>query len=1506
MKKYLLLLPILTILTVTGVFAQLRNSFSEDRLQFVKELSEFVNQGKRPDIDKLLKEFTPRFASLPDPNAKQVMTTCNAMLAQKMNALPFFTDYLQCVVNVGMVETDHKKFEEWNGIVDAMLTDIEQRKFEPMRRFLDFSKDFFEKSTLYYTDLASNWYFSNKDYKLKYENKTPSVVWEKLTLMARYKTDSISIVDTKGIFLPLTDQWKGVGGKVLWSRFEKNDTYCELSDYTLDATKNSYTAEKVKLHYPTLFPDKDIEGRFEDKLTVKNPKIEISFPHFESYDKQLKIANLGGTIQFQGGFRLHGMTAYGFGTKDNKSRLTMNDPRKGHRNFRAAAEIFTIRKGEYINGEQVESVIYFGKDSIYHPSVNLRIDIGKNELKLERGLRGSDRNPFRDTYHQINIDVVKIIWSIDKDSLIVGDKYPGFGINSSNGLFESFEYFSEPDFRRFQNISTTNPISIMKLYSDNIQKRTIPADEISKQLGQKLDASMIQNLLFDMVSQGFIKYDLDKQEIELQDKLFHFNAAYQKKADYDVLKVSSDTKKENALFSLRDTSIQVNGVKGIELSNKQRVRISPKREEVIFKKNRDFDFDGRLFAGYGLFYGTKYHFDYDRFEIRTDSARFLDLYLQTGVDKQGRPVAAAINSRLEHLKGVLLIDAPNNKSGRDDIKMFPSFQTKDVSYVFYDDKAILDSVYKRENFFFKLDKFSLDGMDSLKKDDLKFKGSLRAADIVPDFREILVLQRDSSLGFITKTPDGGYPLYKGKGNYKGIMSLSNKGFLADGTVKYLDATIDSKDVVFMPNLMTASAKIFDLKENKENNTPKVVGPGVDINWKPYADSMYMTARDSAFRFFQEQAHTLRTTIILTPSGVKGKGTFDWDKGTLKADLFSFGWHSVQSDSMDMSIRSLSKADGSTGNDNLAFDTKNIKGKIDFEEQKGKFKANSNVIQTYMPGVKYKTSINEFEWDLKAEEIAFKSDGRDATFLCVDPEQDSLKYTGTRAAYDLKANFLKVGGVPYIQTCDAFIYPDKEVLQVELGGKMTTLANAKIVCDTLTKHHVINKATVNVKGKKLYEAQGFYEYNVPGKNQEIKFDNIVGQRVGKGSRTEKRTETRATGNIGLEDEFKMDLKTSFKGQIALFSNSKNLKFEGFARLEHENLPIKQWFNINCFADKKDLSIVFQNPKNEAAEPLFTGIFISKENNAAYPRVMMPLTFRKDRNVIDVRGLIRYNAKTDEVILGDSSKLLFNEPHGNKLVFNNKNSQVNAEGKLNIGSGLQYVTLKAAGKAQTKFLKESEQRNDSTGMNSAPLTLEAMIGIDLMVPDKLLKLMMADIVLGSFDASDIDYNKDDFAEKALTEFIADSTEYKKVVANMKNKTLDLGANNKYSMFFGKVPLKWNQETQSFVSNGKKADLNSVAGINFNKNITAFLEFRMPSNEDDRAYIYLKTANDYFYFFGYQRGILSITSNNGKIEEEFNKIKPKERIRKMADNQPFEIQWVETGTAEMFLRRITNAQK
>ncbi|MBK7410738.1 MAG: hypothetical protein IPJ40_23400 [Saprospirales bacterium] len=122
---------------------------------------------------------------------------------------------------------------------------------------------------------------------------------------------------------------------------------------------------------------------------------------------------------------------------------------------------------------------------------------------------------------------------------------------------------------------------------------------------------------------------------------------------------------------------------------------------MVIGKNRNLDFDGRLFAGFGTLTGKDFHLDYDKFQIQLDSVRYFDLFLTTGEkDAQGKPLAYSLGSRIEHLRGVLLVDAPSNKSGRDNIPMFPSLQSKDYSYVYYDAPEIRKGVYERDSFLF--------------------------------------------------------------------------------------------------------------------------------------------------------------------------------------------------------------------------------------------------------------------------------------------------------------------------------------------------------------------------------------------------------------------------------------------------------------------------------------------------------------------------------------------------------------------------------------------------------------------------------------------------------------------------------------------------------------------------------------------------------------------------------------------------------------------------------------
>ncbi len=164
-------------------------------------------------------------------------------------------------------------------------------------------------------------------------------------------------------------------------------------------------------------------------------------------------------------------------------------------------------------------------------------------------------------------------------------------------------------------------------------------------------------------------------------------------------------------------------------------------------------------------------------------------------------------------------------------------------------------------------------------------------------------------------------------------------------------------------------------------------------------------------------------LILTPSGLKGRGVFDWEKGQMSAPLFSIGANSIQSDTVDLVIRA-------TGLDHLALDTRNVYFRLDFDKKIGTVGANADTVETILPYNTYITSLNEFDWDMQNQTITFKADENGkGSFRSINPDQDSLRFFGKTAFYDLKTYELLLGGVTHIETADATVYPEKDSLQI---------------------------------------------------------------------------------------------------------------------------------------------------------------------------------------------------------------------------------------------------------------------------------------------------------------------------------------------------------------------------------------------------------------------------------------------------------------------------------------------
>jgi len=1495
--------------------AQTQAAFATDAPTFLLQLQQWIQTENEPRSMEAFQTFSGSYTGglFASQEMAIIIEHCNAMAERKLPIDPIVGNYL---ANLPLVrksaEADQGVFAAWQTTLTRLIQAATAQDYRDLDAFLRFNLSFMSSRSLKSgTGAGATWMVFSETFNYGMEpTRGPYLSFDKLDLVAFSPRDSFAITGTAGKFYPVTQTWEGNGGRVDWLRAGLDEeVYATLEAYVLQTDQDAYDAPAA-LVYPLYFGAKPVKGRLSDRLSAPIPGVARSYPRFESADSYMQMDNIGQGVGFSGGFRLYGGSVYGYGTANQQAMVVIAVPGSSAR-FEGRAEDFTLQREQRIFSGDVAATVVIGGDSIYHPAARINYDMTQRTLELSRGETGKGQNPFFSSFHQVNIYADKLTLYFDRDSLAIGERASPVE-KTREVTLESPEFFNKSDYVRIQNIASVHPLAVMKRMAETDNTRSLDADSYARALNPKFNAGSIQSLLFELVGQGFIFYDKERATITVREKVFHYTAADRGQRDYDYFRFTSKSANTNGFLNLRNREMLITGIDNLEWSRRQRVAANFAGAQVVLQANRNMDFDGRIFAGFSVMEGKDFHFVYDKYWMVLDSVRYFDLF----VPDPDKEEMVSIGSRLEHFSGILMIDAPSNKSGRLDVDMFPSLHTRSPAYVYYDRDTTMG--FDRDSFYFEVKPFHFNNLDQYSPEAIAFEGSLQSAGIFPEIGETLRLQEDQSLGFVSDTEEEGLPLFGGKGNYKGQIKLGNEGLEGVGTFAYLGATVASEDIRFKKTQLTASADNFALEEDRvsEIQVPQVRGEDVRIDWQPYQDSLYVSAAGKPFDLFQSGEHTLSGKLILTPGGLKGDGLLDWTRARLTSTQLSFGANVVSADTLKVAIKAAEAGA-------LALETSNVSGTVDFDTQLASFEANASQLTTLLPYNQYQTSMNAFDWEMENKKVLFRaSEGQLGSFLSTDPLREALSFKGQTAYYDLETSELKTGGVPYIIAADAFIYPDSGQVDIAPGGKMATLLNARIVADTLNQNHTINRATVEIEGRKQYTAKGFYAYNIGDKEQEIEFSDIVGTRVGPGKIEFRRVETRATGTVKEEDTFFIDQKTRFKGTIQLSAANKNLLFDGFALLDADKLPEKYWFTIKSEGDKNDLSIAYLKPFTEEGEPVETGLFLSRESGQAYPRVMMPLNYRRDRPIIPVTGYFTYNDTRDQFIFGDSIKIFANGPTGNLLTFDNTTGNVSMEGKFSIGSGLTYVDIKAAGTAKTAFpppQPKAEPKDDNVMsadettpapavVPTPPTTADLMMAVPLIVPDELLKIMINDLKSSSFDAPNITYLNDiNFYKKAALEIFPNTDEVVQAVNDITFGFLDIPAKyNPYTFLFGRLSMRWDPEYQSFITTNAKNGLTSVQGEAIHKVITAHIECRMPSNNDDRLYIYIKSPSELYYYFEYRQGVLSLISNNPRFMEAFDKIKPADRVIKMPDGETYEITDIAPTRASLFVRRVESAGK
>lgn len=1462
MKKILALLSLFALM-VSSIQAQAPKEFSKEPDKFINDVSSYLNNTKREDCKKSADDFAAAYKAnkITADQMTTIANTSNILLKRNLTASPYFMEYLKTLIILFNSDKGADFVKNWSGILDQVIQNQRPGDNKRFLEFLNFTNGLVGSNALY-ASVSKIWKLDAKNYQLSIENGEPKVIVPSTTITGMITGDTLQLSNTAGVYYCFTNQWKGESARVNWARagMDPSSVYATFKNYTIDMSRQDYHVDTVDFYF-TLFFTKPIKGFFEDKMITNNKTESSSYPRFTSFDDHVKITNLAENVTYEGAFNLYGSKIYGGGKDNSKAILTFYLKDGKTKAMVARGRNITIRKPVELDFMDAEISIYFGKDSIYHPSVSLNYRITKKEIRVSRGKDGIEGCKFYDSYHKTEMEVDAIVWNIDKDYInLMMEEGAGQKMASAT----SIDYYSEKVLRKLMGTGDYNPVAKLKLYMDkNPQQDTLSAETFAKVMQPTLTAEQCLPLIFEMAKEGFIFYDKDTRIVKPLPKVTRYVLAKAKKIDFDNIRFGALAK------SLRDPVGQINlktnvidfsGVKEVPLSDSSMVRFYPGKDSVKLMKNRDMEFSGYILAARMDLHGEGFRFNYDPFKIELKKVDSMILNIPIGdesLDENGNLVLTPMNSKIEKLEGVLDIDHPANKSGRSPLKQFPMITSTKNSYVFYDQKRILNGVYPRKSFYFQLEPFKMDSLLNFNEKGMYFDGQLFSSNIFLPFKEQIVKMPDFSLGFCSKAPMAGFAAYQSKGKYTGDLKLNLDGLRGTGKVDYLSSTLNSKEMIFYPDSMTTIAEHFAIaKATTPVNTPVTSANNTPIKWTPYKDEMAIARGDSAFRMYDDKT-TFDGSLLLGTKGLYGNGKLEWDEANLTSNRIRFQSEDLEADTANLQIKSL---DGKK----VTFVTPNVHAKIDFKNRFGKFVSNSKDIPTEFANNMYKTAINEFDWDMEKKILDFRApkDGPGSYFVSAKPDQYELKFLSKRGVYDMKSSILYLEEVPEIIVADSRVIPDSGKVIIEPEAKMRTLKNCKVIGDTTNAYQKIENATIDIFSSRDLKGTGSYTYRMANLKEEIIKSVEIGTRsetVTEGKTTSTRYYVTAKGAIQDKDNFYLYPEMRFKGDVTFAAKDQAATYNGYALLNFKQPQARtSWFSYNQAVDPKKFEVKFSEPKNPEGANVLAGIALNNQDSSGmYTLIMGSKLSNRDGNVFEAKGYMVKDETTGEYLFGDSNRIFTDDVLGNLMKYNDNTGAVTCEGDINLAMDFGAVENKVAGIITTN-VKDNKYSFDVT------------MGLNLQF-SKELNEKLAALFLSDFENGDLDLTTDKFTNqmnefgdvKTLKKFFA---ELNKTGNAIKPKGLD------YNLMFTDTKFIFDKNEMTYRTKGPIGILlfgeKSVA-----KKIDGYLEIGA-QRSSGYFNLYLKSSLGDWIFITYKSSNLQILTSYDDVNSLVTIVDPEKR--------------------------------
>lgn len=1225
----------------------------------VEWLEDVADQVKNADLEQakwVRKELAPLVCgpSVHAPQREQIQAVVEQFQSFRITSSKGLMDYLHAVDRI--LQSDTSRWNDWHQVIDVMLSEKKSRKH--IQRFLAESGELLAEDILG-VGPRHTWQLRGKPWYFAVIDGRAFVRFDACHLILAHEGDTMRFEDVAGQW-DLTDTQCAISeSRFPWlgTTLDSSTTYALLPATVVDFSKDEFRLDSVSFH--SGFSQRPLQGKLTGKLEPNTPREQKSYPMVRCNESEVVLDSLYGVFRFRGGMDIRGSSLRGIGNYQYPATLELIQSDTVFMQFKAMDIAFNDRG---LNAPHAGMQLYFEGDTLSHPDCTIRFDLRSETISVSKQREGLGQQSFEDAYHNLLWDVEGFSWKLGYPQIEIG--YPLVN-NAKAGAFTSTHYFEKSSFDQLQGIDPIHPVVELYRFWKSSGLNVFTSMDYAQYI--KLSEVQARVCLMNLANAGYVDYDENERLARISNKTFDHIGYVSGKRDHDVIKLQSSPRTgNNAEWSLVNGVLHVNGVDRLVFSTARGVYIEPDEGKVQVKSGLDMVLNGLVNAGNIELSGNSMAFDYNRFTI--DFNRIEEVRLSVNdldnLDYRGEPKKIWLKNSLQDISGRLAIDSPFNRSGREAElhPTFPEFTSNETSYVYYDDPGLFSGAYNRSTFYYAVEPFELTGLDALTVENFKLEGALVSAGIVPEIVQPLVVMSDYYMGLTSVTPPSGSQLYSGKATFTSALSLDGSGLHGAGDIDFMQAHAEGDQLVFLPDSIIGPFLTFENRESSAENLPQAGASNGYLHFHPKDERLTISSRQEPIDMFAEEA-SLAGDLMIDAQGLTGAGYLDMKKAALEAQDFSF------KQSLATTERAAFELYGSHSS-LAAFETENVRGEVDFEKRRGEFIPNSGETAIELPIQQYLCYMDRFRWFMDEDEIDLISE-RDteslplnfsenrllSNFISTHPDQDSLHFLSTHATYLVGDDVLQCKGVEEIAVADSRVFPDSGNVTIRRDADMERLTAARIITNATTQHHLIENASINIKGRYEFSGSGEYQYRGADKTvQTLILDEIA---------VDESIQTIGKGSVYARDDFNLDPHFRFAGEFNLFSSDEFLHFNGGAQMTMTCSQFKPtWIQFEAPINPLGVAIpVSGNPSDVDGDPLACGMLASsRAPYSLYPAFFDPLSDASERPVLLPQGELRF--RDGIYIVSSFDKFTDDGAIGNRIELNTTTCQLTGNGQFQL--------------------------------------------------------------------------------------------------------------------------------------------------------------------------------------------------------------------------------------------------